>query len=86
MIVEFYRSETSFREWCDSNLWAAEIAELLREIQVYDADNIHSVAEKLAAAAQNCRLANVNDNLMIEEPSHNNDNKCYFLEVRTQVE
>ena len=33
-LVEFYVSEPSFREWCDGSLWAAEIAELLREIQI----------------------------------------------------
>lgn len=79
LLVEFYVSEPSFRKWCDGNLWAAEIAELLREIQIYDADSNLSVAEKLAAAAQACRLAKINDNFMIDEPNHKNEDKCYFL-------
>lgn len=79
LVVRFYKSEPGFRNWCDSNLWASEIAELLRETQVYDADNSNSVADKLAAAAQNCRLVKVDENGLVDEPSLNDEDKCYYL-------
>ncbi len=59
LIVELYRSETEFRNWCNQSLWPAELAALLENYQKKNARSDNSLLKRLAKTAQLAQLINV---------------------------
>ncbi len=56
LIIDLYLKESSFRSWCDRNLWASEIAALLESIEKSNAQSDISVRKKLPQAVQQAKL------------------------------
>ena len=55
-VVRLHREEDSFRQWCDSHLWPAEVAALLQVLQSRSPRNEDSLLQVLPSAAQAARL------------------------------
>jgi len=55
-ITELYRNEASFRSWCATNVWPAELAALICAIQNRSAHNDGSVQRWLTPALEHCRV------------------------------
>jgi ATP-binding cassette, subfamily B, bacterial HlyB/CyaB len=56
LIVELYGQEQSFRRWCNSQLWPAELAALLNQLQQSSAQSDRSLQNKLAQLMQQAQL------------------------------
>ena len=56
LVVDLYGSETSFRHWCDTTLWPAEVAALLMAVLNRQAQSDHSLLRVLAVAVQQAQL------------------------------
>jgi ATP-binding cassette subfamily B protein len=55
-IVELYQQEASFRRWCNSSLWPAEVAALLETLQERAARTDRSLQNKLAPLMEQAQL------------------------------
>lgn len=56
LIVDLYLSEPSFRNWCNKNLWPAELADLLRKNLEQNARSDNLILNRLATTAQLAKL------------------------------
>ena len=56
LIVDLYRTEPSFRHWCDTTLWPAEVAALLAVLQARVARSEGSVQGSLQTVLQEARI------------------------------
>ena len=56
LIVELYESETSFRQWCDQQLWPVELADLLQKHLKHDARSENLVINRLSSTVQTAHL------------------------------
>ena len=53
LIVELYRTEPSFKTWCNQTIWPAEVAELIESHSKSNALSDNSLLNKLSTFAQN---------------------------------
>ena len=56
LIVELYKSEPKFRDWCDNSIWPAELAELLVILQKNSAKGDRSILNRLALLLQSASI------------------------------
>ena len=55
-VVELYSKEQSFRNWCDQQLWPAELAALLAQLLSSQAVSDRSLRNKLGPLMQQAKL------------------------------
>ena len=56
VVVDLYRLEPGFRQWCNTTLWPAEVASLLATLQQRSPRSEQSVPQVLESALQGARL------------------------------
>jgi ATP-binding cassette subfamily B protein len=65
-VVSLYGSEPSFRQWCDTTLWPAEVAALLNLLQQREARSEGSISRLMEEALRESRLVS-SDPASLEE-------------------
>ena len=60
-IVDLYKTEESFRNWCDQKLWPSEVVSLLERLNLSDAQSDGSLRNKLAQVMQRSKLLPTED-------------------------
>ncbi|MFM7674125.1 MAG: peptidase domain-containing ABC transporter [Synechococcus sp.] len=69
LVVELYRQEEGFRRWCQGNLWPAEVAALLLELQNQLPRSDRSLLRLLGTAVQQAQLVDPALLPLAEEPA-----------------
>ena len=78
-IVDLYRQEESFRNWCDQQLWPAELATLLSQLLNSQAISDRSLRNKLGALIQQAKLLPASTLANIEELKKEGKNRALIL-------